>query len=448
MKAGRNIVLAIQRMVCLPLMLLGMAAGVVRASDESELLVAKGQVAYHTGRYDQALAHLEDAIAADPDDAEAHYVLGLVLSELKRWDEAATAFGRAVELRPDDEAARRGGEAARARQAGIPPPITAAEEKLAPIDEVTRVRRPELFRPWELHASAGMKYDSNVTLASKHRDDGAGFVTIGGRYDLLNWDNVLLRGEYDLYTDWHTDITDFDFQAHRLRGTTSYALRSNLWAGVQGGVNVFRLGNEGYLMEPFALPFVSLLEGTWGLTQVTYRHGEGTYFSVPFEHVRDGMTDAVGVTQTFYWSGGKYLTLGWAYGQENPSARFIRGSVTQSGASTCRRSSSSEPTTPCPRDFEFFYNEVSLAAGFPVWWKTVIDLMYVYRYAAYHEPNSVAGFRNRRYDNEHHVFVGLLRPVTDHVRVAISYFATINPSNIWLYDYRRNVVSGALEVLY
>lgn len=436
------------RIGVLSLVILGTAAGLVPASEESELLLAKGQVAYHAGRYDQARALLADAIAADPEDAEAHYALGLTLTRLARWDEAVAAFERAVVLRPDFEQARRGIETARARQQGTLVSVTAAEEKVAPIDEVTRARRPELFKRWEVHASAGMKYDSNVPLAPQHDDDGAGFVTVGGRYDLLNRVNFLLRAEYDLYNDWHTEITDFDFQSHWLRGTTSYALRPNVWAGVQGGVSIFRLGNEGYLTEPFALPFVSVLEGDWGLTQVTYHHTDATYNSPPFEALRDGMTNAVGLTQTFYWSGATYLTLGWAYGQEDPSGRYIRGPVTNIGPSTCRRNPSSDPTTPCPRDFASSYNQVSVAAGFSAWWKTTVDLMYVYRYDDYDEPNSVAGFRTRRYDNEHHVFAEVRRPVSSHMRAVVSYFATINPSNVGLYDYRRNVVTGSLEVVY
>lgn len=63
--------------------------------------VALGDHAYRAGRHDDALAHLEVALArltrrnANPVDAEAFYLLGLVLQRLGRDEEAEQAFGKA-----------------------------------------------------------------------------------------------------------------------------------------------------------------------------------------------------------------------------------------------------------------------------------------------------------------------------------------------------------------
>jgi tetratricopeptide (TPR) repeat protein len=416
--------------------------GLARTSERSELLVAKAQVAYHTGRYGEAHGYLEQAVAADPEDDEAYYQLGLVLEKLGRWDEAATAFARAAAL----ERARRTREQAE----GVPTPVPEFE-KVAPIDEVTRARRPELFKRWDVRASTGVEYDSNVRLAPgsvSDRDDVGIILSAGGRYDLLSRANALFRVEYDMYQVWHPNIRELDFQSQRPRGTASYGFRPNLWAGVQGGYDYFRLGDESYLGEPFVLPFISYLHGGRGLTQITFRWGDGTYFSPPFEDLRDGTTMNVGATHTFYWPGAKYLTLGYEYGREDPSPRFVRGPVTATGPSFCRADGSSSATLPCPRDFENFYNQVSIAAGFQAWWKTTVDVMYVYRYYEYTEANSVAGFRKRRYDNENQFFVQVMRPINANVRVAVAYLGTVNPSNLDLYDYDRNVVSGTVQVVY
>ncbi len=48
-----------------------------------------------------ALAECRRALAADPNDAEAHTSLGSVLRRLGRLDEAVTAYRRAIELEPD-----------------------------------------------------------------------------------------------------------------------------------------------------------------------------------------------------------------------------------------------------------------------------------------------------------------------------------------------------------
>lgn len=426
------------------------------ASDESELLVAKGQVAYHQGHYQEAHTLLERAVKVDPEDAEAHYFLGVVLNRLERWDEAAAAFERALALRPDFDLARRGLEMAHRRDRREPAALSAEAEKVAPIDEITRIRRPELLKRWEVHAATGLEYDSNVVLAPRGNTAGAisdpgdmgVILSAGGRYDLVTGATVLVRAEYDIYQVWRPNIDDFDFQSHRPRGTVSYAIRPSIWAGVQGGYSYYRLGDGSFLGEPFVFPFVSFVHGGKGLTQITYRHGDTTYFSAPFENLRDGRVFRVGASHTFYGAGGKYLTLGYGYGREDPSPRFLRGPVTESGVSYCRRDTSSDITLPCPRDFEYFFNEVSVAVGFGAWWKTLVDVMYLYRYDEYTEPNSLAGFRKRRYDSGHNFFAQVLRPIGEHVRVAVAYFGTINPSNIDLYDYRRNVVSGTLEVVY
>lgn len=60
-----------------------------------------GNYAYSRGDYEGALRHYEDAIAKNPDDAEAHSNLGQVLVRLNRTAEAIPHFERAIGLIPD-----------------------------------------------------------------------------------------------------------------------------------------------------------------------------------------------------------------------------------------------------------------------------------------------------------------------------------------------------------
>jgi hypothetical protein len=429
--------------VAVVLALLAGVPGGVRASEESELLVAKGQVAYHRGRDEEARGLLERAVAADGEDAEARYMLGLVLTRLGLFDQAISELERAVMLEPASRASQHALEVARAKAAGLPAPPAPALEEVAPIDEAVRARRPELFKRWEVHAATGLLYDDNVKLTNSKRDDGAGFLSAGGRLDALSRENALLRLEYDLFNRWYFDIDEFDFQSHNLRGTGSYGITPRVWVGVQGGAEFFRLDEQGFLNEPFVLPFVSYNWGGAGLSQVTYRYGNGTYLSAPFEDIRDGSTHNVAASHTLYWIRGRYLTLGWAYGREDPSEEFDQG------RNGCKIPSGGTQLV-CPGDFQAHFNEVSVAFGFEAWWKIVVDLMYYYRYYDYERPNSLAepAFSRRRHDNEHQIFAQILRPITKNFRVAVRYFGTINPSNIEVYDYRRNLVTGVLEVVY
>ncbi len=401
------------------------APGSLGASERSELLVARGQVAYHRGRYEEARARFAEAAAADPKDATAHYQLGLALLALERWDEAAAALERALALAPGLEPARRALVLARTKQP-------------APAGEVARPGTTETSAPaqrrkrWNIHAATGFQYDSNVTIAPGgqigqqfgDRDDVGFILSGGGRYDLLDRPNALVRVEYDLYQTLHLDLTDFDFRAHHVRGTASHALLPSLWAGVQGAYHHYTLGPHSYLSQPAVMPFLSLLEGSWGLTQLSYRFGYDTYLTQPFHEVRDGPSNAVGIDQNLYApDGASYLAMGYQYGTEDP--RSLAGN-----------------------DFQLRFHQAYAGGGFPAWWKTAVDLMYLYRYDDYTHPNSVAGFRTRRHDSTHYFYASVSRPLVPHVSVAIGYFGTIDFSNISLFEYHRNVVSAVLEVTY
>jgi tetratricopeptide (TPR) repeat protein len=399
------------------------------ASDRSQVLVAKGEVAYHAGRLDEARSLFEQAVQEDAKDVDARYALGLTFSRLGRWEEAAGSFQQALTIDPANVQARRALEVA--EQGGGGEIETGAG---------AAVETPEA-KAWEIHASTGVQYDSNVVLAPRghtrgavnDRGDVAFIISGGGRYDILNTSRWLARLEYDLYQTLHPNIDDFDFRSHRPRGTLSYALRPDLWLGAQTGYNHYTLGSDSYEGEYFAMPFLSLLEGAWGMSQLTYRYGDGTYFSPPFDDLRDGHTHAIGPSQTFYFDGGaRYLTLGYQFDVENP-----RASV-----------GPANPAGIVGNDFEMHAQQGYVGLGFPAWWQTTVDLMYLYRYDDYDDKNSQAGFRRSRADNEHHMYASVRKPINQYLSFALAYYGTVNTSNIAIFDYRRNVVAGVLQVSY
>jgi len=398
------------------------------ASERSELLVAQGEVAYHRGRYEEARARFAEAAEADPKDAAARYQLGLALLALDRRDEAAASFEQAVTLAPELEAARRALALARREEvtAGDVTRPGTPETQLAPVAPARDRKR------WDVHAATGFQYDSNVTIAPGGltgeqfgKKNDAGFILSGGgRYDLIDLSTFLFRVEYDLYQTLHVHLSDFDFRAQHVRGTMSHAIRPYLWAGVEGGYHHYTLGPHSYLSEPSALPFVSLLEGSWGLTQVSYRWAEDTYLTAPFHDVRDGPANTFALDQNLYGSdGASYATFGYQYGAETPRKE-------------------------AGNDFALRYNQVYVGAGFPTWWQIAVDLMYLYRYDSYQHANSVTDFQKRRYDSTHYFYASVARPIIPHVSFVIAYFGTIDFSNISLYEYHRNVVSAVLEVSY
>ena len=298
-------------------------------------------------------------------------------------------------------------------------------------EELAQELRAQDDKRWSLYATSGLQYDSNVTLDPSGQQlpgspgdpaDGAITVGAGGRYDFVDDARWQAGLEYDLYQTLHFQLQDFNLRSNRVLGNTGYALTPTLWTGVQAGYQHYALGDQAYSGAPFVTPFVSLIEGGWGLTQLVYQHAEVTYFSQPFENVRDGPTDTASLSQTVYW-GSRYFTIGYEFGSERP------------------RSAAGD-------DFRERYQQVSVGVGFSPGWRTTIDLSYLFRYENYPEPNSAADFRTSRQDTVSQFSVGVRRPVTTYLSVGLTYYGTVDDSNIAVYQYRRNIVAAELRIAY
>jgi tetratricopeptide (TPR) repeat protein len=89
------------------LLLLGTAPDPVEsaAREAARITWREGARLLRAGRVEEATAFLRDATAKDDFSAEAHYYLGIALASQGLLFEAAAAYARAAELRPDVDAA-------------------------------------------------------------------------------------------------------------------------------------------------------------------------------------------------------------------------------------------------------------------------------------------------------------------------------------------------------
>jgi hypothetical protein len=298
-------------------------------------------------------------------------------------------------------------------------------------DDLGQELHPSNEKRWSVYAATGLQYDSNVALDPTGQPlpgqpanpaDGAATLAAGGLLELLDTARWQASLQYDLYQTLHFRLQDFNLRSNRVMTTAGFAVTPVVWAGFQAGYQHYALGGAPYSGAPFVTPFASLVEGAWGLTQLVYQHAPVTYFSPPFENVRDGPTDTASLSQTVYW-GSHYFTAGYEFG-------------------------SVRPFSTAGNDFRERYQQASVGVGFVPGWRTTIDLVYLFRYENYPEPNSAADFRTSRQDTVSQFSVGVHRPVTANLSVGLMYYGTVDNSNIAVYQYRRNIVAAELRFAY
>lgn len=89
--------------VLLTIFLLAMTAGCLNKTSEVHEITMEG-LAHHTmGRYDEAMAAYDRALAIDPENEEAWQYRGLSLSQLGRQEEAELSFAKALQINPGDQ---------------------------------------------------------------------------------------------------------------------------------------------------------------------------------------------------------------------------------------------------------------------------------------------------------------------------------------------------------
>src|SRR5262249_61542528 len=92
------------------------------------------------------------------------------------------------------------------------------------------------------------------------------------------------------------------------------------------------------------------------------------------------------------------------------------------------------------------YHQVGVGFGFSPGWRTTVDLAYLFRYENY--PVSKKALGTTRQDTVNQFSVSVWRPVTAYLSAALAYYGTFDNSNVAIYQYRRNIVSAEVRVVF
>ncbi|MEX2224609.1 MAG: tetratricopeptide repeat protein [Candidatus Rokuibacteriota bacterium] len=97
------VVLALDLCLANACLLAGAVTPAAAQQSEADVFVAQAILAYDARKYDEALAHLKEALAQDPKNVEALYYSGLVLMAQQKTEQAVEALERARALAPRDQ---------------------------------------------------------------------------------------------------------------------------------------------------------------------------------------------------------------------------------------------------------------------------------------------------------------------------------------------------------
>jgi tetratricopeptide (TPR) repeat protein len=74
-------------------------------SDDQEAWYSQGTVLANLGRYEEALASVDQALAKQPGNHKAWIFRGTVLTDMERYKAAITSFDQALKIQPNDKTA-------------------------------------------------------------------------------------------------------------------------------------------------------------------------------------------------------------------------------------------------------------------------------------------------------------------------------------------------------
>lgn len=179
----------------------------------------------------QAETVLKKALMLDPDNQRTNLELGIFYFRKNFSEEAADHFDTVIRTSTD---------------AGL---TAQAREYMSKLDTGSKGKR------WDLHASAGMQYDSNVVLNAaglplppgvSEKSDWRAIVSLGGGYTLLKREKTEIQAEYDFFQSFHFSITDFNVTQNVLKLQGKHDLSSLV--SLRGGYSFEHvlLGGEQY----------------------------------------------------------------------------------------------------------------------------------------------------------------------------------------------------------
>ncbi|NJD69415.1 MAG: tetratricopeptide repeat protein, partial [candidate division NC10 bacterium] len=316
---------------------------VARAKDSLyERKMARGVLAFESGKFPEAAVEFQAALSEKPDDPAATLYLGIAFS--RSGDPRAEAtLRKAVGLHPKDARAslelgvlyyrRNFPEEANGyfdRAASLAPGSEIAA-RAQEFRKASGERKGSKARPWTISAALRGEYDSNVVLVPddallpqgiSRRSDYRAVALLDGRYRFLSGPKGDLSAAYGLYRSWHRELSAFDVIRHsaEVRGGLPVSSIARFEAAYT--FEYVEVSSELYNYSHGVDGGLTFREGENHSTTLRYQYrhsGYGTAELFPTNSDRDGGNHIAGIVQRA--SFGKNLSAAAGYAHDEDRAK-------------------------------------------------------------------------------------------------------------------------------
>jgi Tfp pilus assembly protein PilF len=400
---------------------------------------AEAQQAYDEGRYNDALAALKHAFRQDPANLDINFLMGMAAIRTGDYETAATAFDRALAMRPDLDRVKL--ELARSyyhlRLYSVAERLF--REVLAE-DDVPEGVKSSVRTVLDRIAAENRRHKLTGALVLSISRDSNARVSPDGGIDLPGLPTLAVPVERDWFfsqslilehtfrpdtqsMSWFTSLLNYnafyfdvdDLDVNYYRAATGPRWRDGHWSAGLDAV-------AGYMHRDYDRYLRTLGGEIWGACRVAPSAAlrlnvlleDRRYYSEPDRNAFFGQIGLRPAITTGPWS----LDLLAAYEFNNADGDWEAYDRLLAGMQLSRR--------------------------LPL--RIVAFVGYDYEYTLYDEPDPLTGVRRK--DDLHQVYAGLRKTFGAHVAVELVHRYEKSLSNSDLYDYDRNLSTLSLTVAF
>ena len=408
----------------------------VFAAEDFEVYLAKGIEKINEGQHDEAIEDLKKAGSLAPDNIEVKFYLALAYARIGELEQAEALFQKV--LKEDESADTVHLELGRIYY--VKEECSKSAEYLTRYIALTDDEdfkkyaqslmeecgdRTKQKKPYYLNATAGYQYDDNVivepenpSITADSKSDSRVIAYLDASATLLDKGIVHVKTDYNFYQSLHFDLDDFNIHYHKIKPKLEFQVSDIVKPTVGYAYEYTLLGGDRYGGTNVVFADVAITEGEKFSTDLKYEYRNFKYWNseiFPTNSIRSGTQNIIGVKQN--------------YGAGSLKADLYLDGIYN-------------------RADENYWSYDGFKAGAELSYRITKPLIITVaaEYGENDYRDDYPGFSEERLDKVQVYSAILTYSYSERITVYISDDYIRNDSNIFLFDYKRNIVGIYLTV--